>query len=68
LVKEKGGAQMAYRIGMGVRQSDQEWKRTLSRLIKENQAEINTLLMSYNVPILDESDAPITAETPSKQR
>jgi hypothetical protein len=24
--------------------------------------------MSYNVPILDESDAPITAETLSKQR
>lgn len=67
LVKEKGGAQMAYRIGMGVRQSDQEWKRTLSRLIKENQAEINKLLISYNVPILDESDTPITAETLSKQ-
>jgi quinoprotein dehydrogenase-associated probable ABC transporter substrate-binding protein len=67
LIKEKGGAQMAYRIGMGVRQSDQEWKRTLSRLIKENQAEINKLLISYNVPILDESDTPITAETLSKQ-
>jgi quinoprotein dehydrogenase-associated probable ABC transporter substrate-binding protein len=65
--KEKGGAQMAYRIGMGVRQSDQEWKRTLSRLIKENQAEINKLLISYNIPILDESDTPITAETLSKQ-
>jgi hypothetical protein len=52
---------------MGVRPSDQEWKRTLSRLIKENQTEINKLLISYNVPILDESDVPITAETLSKQ-
>ena len=67
LVKEKTGPQMTYRIGMGVRPSDQEWKRTLSRLIKENQAEINKLLISYNVPILDETDAPITAETLSKQ-
>jgi len=67
LVKEKAGAQMTYRIGMGVRQSDQEWKRTLSRLIKENQAEINKLLISYNVPILDETDKPITAETLSRQ-
>jgi quinoprotein dehydrogenase-associated probable ABC transporter substrate-binding protein len=67
LVKEKTGPQMTFRIGMGVRPSDQEWKRTLSRLIKENQAEINRLLMSYNVPILDESDALITAETLAKQ-
>jgi quinoprotein dehydrogenase-associated probable ABC transporter substrate-binding protein len=67
LVKEKTGPQMTFRIGMGVRPSDQEWKRTLSRLIKENQAEINKLLISYNVPILDESDAPITVETLSKQ-
>jgi quinoprotein dehydrogenase-associated probable ABC transporter substrate-binding protein len=67
LVKEKVGPQMTFRIGMGVRPSDQEWKRTLSRLIKENQAEINKLLISYNVPILDESDMPITVETLSKQ-
>jgi quinoprotein dehydrogenase-associated probable ABC transporter substrate-binding protein len=67
LVQEKTGPPMTYRIGMGVRPSDQEWKRTLSRLIKENQAEINRLLISYNVPILDESDALITAETLSKQ-
>jgi len=67
LLKEKTGPPMTFRIGMGVRPSDQEWKRTLSRLIKENQAEINKLLISYNVPILDESDVPITAETLSKQ-
>ena len=67
LLKEKTGPQMTFRIGMGVRPSDQEWKRTLSRLIKENQPEINKLLISYNIPILDESDVPITAETLSKQ-
>jgi hypothetical protein len=32
----------------------------------ENQAEINKLLISYNIPILDESNVPITAETLSK--
>jgi quinoprotein dehydrogenase-associated probable ABC transporter substrate-binding protein len=67
LLKEKTGPQMTFRIGMGVRPSDQDWKRTLSRLIKENQAEINRLLISYNVPLLDESDVLITAETLSKQ-
>jgi len=67
LLKEKTGPQMTFRIGMAVRPADQEWKRTLNQLIMENQAEINKLLISYNVPILDETDVPITAETLSKQ-
>jgi hypothetical protein len=36
-------------------------------LIAENQTEINKLLISYNIPILDESNAPITTETLSKR-
>ena len=67
LLKETVGTPLMFRIGMGVRSSDQEWKRTLNRLIMENQAEINKLLISYNIPILDESNAPITAETLSKR-
>ena len=67
LLKETVGAPMTFRIGMAVRPSDQEWKRTLNRLIQENQAEINKLLISYNIPILDEANVPITAETLSKQ-
>jgi quinoprotein dehydrogenase-associated probable ABC transporter substrate-binding protein len=67
LVKETTGPQMMYRIGMAVRPADQEWKRTLNKLITENQAEINKLLISYNIPILDETNAPITSETLSKR-
>jgi quinoprotein dehydrogenase-associated probable ABC transporter substrate-binding protein len=66
LVKEAATVPMMFRIGMAVRPSDQEWKRTLNKLIEENQAEINKLLISYNIPILDESNALITAETLSK--
>jgi quinoprotein dehydrogenase-associated probable ABC transporter substrate-binding protein len=67
LVKEATGPQMMYRIGMAVRSTDQEWKRTLNKLITENQAEINKLLISYNIPILDETNKPITSETLSKR-
>jgi quinoprotein dehydrogenase-associated probable ABC transporter substrate-binding protein len=67
LVKEAAGPQMIYRIGMAVRPADQEWKRTLNKLIMDNQAEINKLLISYNIPILDEGNAPITSETLSKR-
>jgi quinoprotein dehydrogenase-associated probable ABC transporter substrate-binding protein len=67
LTKETTGPQMTYRIGMAVRPADQEWKRTLNRLIMENQAEINKLLISYRIPILDDTNAPITADTLSKR-
>ncbi|MER8727209.1 substrate-binding domain-containing protein [Mesorhizobium sp. M1027] len=60
LLKEKKGSRMSYRITMGVRPSDQEWKRTLNRVIRENQAEITKLLLGYNVPLIDEHDNPIT--------
>ena len=66
LVKEATNVPMMFRIGMAVRPSDQQWKRTLNKLIQENQAEINKLLISYNIPILDENNALITAETPAK--
>jgi quinoprotein dehydrogenase-associated probable ABC transporter substrate-binding protein len=60
LLKEKTGQRMAYRITMGVRPSDQEWKRTLNKVIREHQAEINKILLDYNVPLIDEHDNPIT--------
>lgn len=59
LVKEKTGPRMAYRITMGVRPSDQDWKRELNRLIRNHQSEINAILLSYGVPLLDEQDRPI---------
>jgi mxaJ protein len=60
LIKERGGQRMTYRITMGVRPSDQEWKRTLNAFIREHQADINKLLLEYGVPLLDEKDHSIT--------
>jgi quinoprotein dehydrogenase-associated probable ABC transporter substrate-binding protein len=62
LLKETGGPQLAFRIAMGVRAADQNWKRQLNKLIAENQADINRLLLGFGVPLLDEKDRPITAE------
>jgi quinoprotein dehydrogenase-associated probable ABC transporter substrate-binding protein len=66
LVKETSGPKMVYRIGMGVRTADQNWKRQLNRLIQENQPAINKILLDYGVPLLDEHDQPIVAETATK--
>src|SRR6266478_3509172 len=62
LVKETSGPRLAFRIGMGVRPADQNWKRQLNRLIQENQPAINKILLDFGVPLLDENDKPITAE------
>ena len=66
LVKETVGPKLVYRIGMGVRPADQNWKRMLNRLIQENQPAINKILLDFGVPLLDENDQLIGLETATK--
>lgn len=66
LVKETTGPRLVYRIGMGVRPADQNWKRLLNRLIQENQPAINRILLDFGVPLLDEDNRPISAEAVTK--
>jgi quinoprotein dehydrogenase-associated probable ABC transporter substrate-binding protein len=66
LVKETMGPRLVYRIAMGVRFADQDWKRLLNRLIAENQPAINKVLLGFGVPLLDDSDRPITEDAPAK--
>ena len=66
LVKETIGPRLAYRIAMGVRFSDQDWKRLLNRLIADNQPAINKVLRSFGVPLLDDNDRPIVEDAVTK--
>jgi mxaJ protein len=50
----KESARMDFRIAMGVRRTDQDWKRKLNRIIAENQPEIDRILADYGVPLLDD--------------
>ena len=54
LVKEKGGPKLFYRITMGVRLNEQEWKRQLNSLIRRNQPEIDAILHQAGVPLVDD--------------
>jgi quinoprotein dehydrogenase-associated probable ABC transporter substrate-binding protein len=67
LMKEAGGPRMIYRITMGVRPSDQNWKRQLNKLIAENQPAINKVLLGFGVPLLD-SDEHLIAGDSSPQK
>ena len=61
LTKDTAGPRLTYRIAMGVRAADAEWRRQLNRLVLQNQPEINAILLRYGVPLLDDNDHPIKA-------
>ncbi len=47
---------MEFRITMGVRQGDDLWKRQLNDIVRKRQADIDGVLLSYGVPLLDEDE------------
>ena len=54
LLKEGAGPQMFYRITMGVRMGEDEWKRQLNSQIRRNQDAINAILRDAGVPLVDD--------------
>jgi len=56
---QPGEPNMDYRITMGVRHNELEWKRQLNALIRKKQPEINAILHAYGVPLLNEQGDPI---------
>jgi quinoprotein dehydrogenase-associated probable ABC transporter substrate-binding protein len=68
LLKEDERPPLAYYITMGVRPTDQTWKRDLNGLIRENQPAITRLLLDFGVPLVDGNGHVITgASTADKQ-
>ncbi|WP_111558006.1 quinoprotein dehydrogenase-associated putative ABC transporter substrate-binding protein [Paracoccus sediminilitoris] len=54
LLHEDGNPRLFYRITMGVRLEEQEWKRELNSLIRRNQDGINQILHEAGVPLVDD--------------
>ncbi|NIC07955.1 substrate-binding domain-containing protein [Billgrantia bachuensis] len=53
LVDDDSGAQLDYRITMGVRHGEPHWKDWINDFIDRHQDEIHAILMEYGVPLLD---------------
>ncbi|MBC7179893.1 MAG: amino acid ABC transporter substrate-binding protein, partial [Roseovarius sp.] len=49
-----GAPKMFYRITMGVRLGEDQWKRELNSLIRRNQAGIDAILVEAGVPLLND--------------
>ena len=53
LLDEPEGVPLHFRISMGLRHGEPEWKRRLNELIAAKQDEIDAILLDYGVPLLD---------------
>lgn len=56
-----GTPKLDYRMTMGVRAGEIAWKHQLNAIIKKRQGDIDKILLSYGVPLLDEDRKLITA-------
>ncbi|MDT8327456.1 MAG: substrate-binding domain-containing protein [Roseovarius sp.] len=53
LIHETDPPRLFYRITMGVRPGEDQWKRQLNSLLRRNQAEIDQILTEAGVPLLN---------------
>ncbi len=54
LVAEADRPPLAFRITLGIRPNEIEWKHALNDVLQKRQADINRVLLTYGVPLLDE--------------
>jgi quinoprotein dehydrogenase-associated probable ABC transporter substrate-binding protein len=66
--KPEPGIKFDYEISMGVRFGEKEWKDTLDAWIAGHRGEIDQILMSYHIPLIDDKGNLIEAarSTPEK--
>lgn len=57
LLHEAERPALAYRITMGVRQTDHLWKQRLNTVLRKRAADIEGVLLAAHVPLLDEDGA-----------
>ena len=54
-MKSEPGVKFDYQMAMGVRYGEREWKQQIEALIESKQPEIQAILKSYGVPLVDAS-------------
>ena len=59
IASEADAPRLDFRIAMGVRANEPEWRRRINQAIGRQRAGIGSILAEYGVPLLDEQDRPI---------
>ena len=65
--KADPGIKFDYEISMGVRFGEKEWKETLDAWIAGHRGDIDTILMSYRIPLIDDKGNLIESAASSPQ-
>lgn len=61
LIDEDRSIRLDFRISMGIRRNEPQWKRRLNELIADSRDQIEAILLDYGIPLLDEQGRPIEA-------
>ena len=54
LAADPGHERLDFRVSMGIRYNEPDWKHRLNGLLEQHKAEIQQILAGYGVPLLDE--------------
>ncbi|MCJ2035869.1 rare earth element methanol dehydrogenase accessory protein XoxJ [Methylobacterium sp. J-068] len=54
LLQEPDRPPLTFRIALGVRMEENDWKRTLNTILRKRRADIERVLRDYDVPLLEE--------------
>ena len=54
LLSEPDRPPLSFRVSMGVRLNENDWKRTLNTVLRKRRTDIERVLRDYGVPLLDE--------------
>lgn len=62
LLNEPGRPALTFRVSMGVRHNENDWKRSLNTVLRKRRAEIEQVLREFDVPLLaEEENKPLEA-------
>jgi quinoprotein dehydrogenase-associated probable ABC transporter substrate-binding protein len=68
LTGEEKGLPLDFRMSMGVRRGEQDWKLELNKFLAANSDAIQTILLDYGIPLLDRQGQPIPAKAEKQGR
>ncbi|UMY16934.1 substrate-binding domain-containing protein [Methylobacterium organophilum] len=64
LLHEPDRPPLAFRVSMGVRHEENEWKRSLNTVLRKRRADIEKVLRDYDVPLLDQEENKLLEDGP----
>lgn len=68
LVEDDSGARLDYRITMGIRRNEPQWKDWINDFIARRQADIDAVLAEHHVPLLDRRGALLSYAEPGQEQ